>query len=238
VGMLVSSVHAFASIKLKADQVVSGMAIWFVGWGLSGVFFVSMFGKYQIPPAITVTPHIYIPYLSTLPLIGPLLFGEDPFFYIVIAILIAVQYFLYHTRQGLDLRTVGENPAVAEIMGVNTTLYRFAAVVFGGFMAGFGGAYLTLSIVGSFYFDLTAGEGFIAVALVYFGKWRPLRVMVGSLVFGAVYILYYTLESVFPSVPYEFFAMWPYIATLLLIMVVGARAKSPDSLAKPYVKEG
>lgn len=237
-GSILSSFHALASIKINADQVVSGTAIWFVGWGLSSVIFGSLFGKLQVPPAITVTPHIFVPYLTNLPLVGPLLFGEDPFFYIVIATLIGVDYFLYHTKPGLNLRSVGENPAVAEIMGVNITLYRLGAVLFGGFMAGFGGAYLALSVVGSFYYGLTAGAGFVAVGLVFFAKWKPFRVLIGCLVFGAVYVLYFTLESVFPSVPYEFFAMWPYIAVLLVIMLVGARARAPDSLSKPYLKEG
>jgi simple sugar transport system permease protein len=104
-------------------------------------------------------------------------------------------------------------------------------------MAGFGGAYLVLSLVGTYYFNITAGSGFIAVALVYFGKWKTPRVFIGSLIFGAVFVLYYSLESVFPSVPYEFFAMWPYLATLLIIILVGSRAKSPNALAKPFTKE-
>lgn len=236
-GLVISSVHALASIKFNADQVISGTAIWFIGWGLSGVIYVSMFGNLAVPPAVAVAPHVYLPVLTDLPIVGPLLFGEDPFFYLLIAILIGVHYFLFHTKQGLNLRAVGENPAVAEIMGVNVTRYRFASVLFGGLMAGFGGAYLVLSLVGSFYFDITAGIGFIAVALVYFGKWKTPRVVLGSLIFGAVYVLYYSLESVFPSVPYEFFAMWPYIATLLIIILVGSKARAPYSLAKPYSKE-
>lgn len=237
VGVVVSSVHALASITFNADQVISGTAIWFLGWGLSGVIFVSMFGNLPVPPSVAVASHVYLPVLSDLPVVGPLIFGEDPFFYLLIAILIGVHFFLFHTKQGLNLRAVGENPAVAEIMGVNVTRYRYASVLFGGLMAGFGGAYLVLSIVGSFYFDITVGAGFIAVALVYFGKWKTPRVFIGSLIFGAVYVLYYSLESVFPSVPYEFFAMWPYIATLVIIILVGSKARAPDSLAKPYSKE-
>jgi simple sugar transport system permease protein len=103
--------------------------------------------------------------------------------------------------------------------------------------AGIGGAYLTLVLVGSFDYDMTAGIGFVAVALVLFGKWRPWRVFIGALVFGAIYVLYLTLESVLPSFPYQFLEMWPYLATLGFIMVVGKRANPPAALATPYRKE-
>jgi len=235
IGVLFSLFHAIATITFRADQVVSGTAIWFIGWGISGVIFAATFRG--VSPTVPVLGTIYIPYLTNLPLVGKLIFGEDPMAYILVALLIAGQYFLYHTKQGLNLRTVGNDPRVAEIMGVNPFLYRYAAVLFGGFMAGLGGAYLTLVIVGSFYFDMTAGMGFIAVALVYFGKWNPWRVFAGSLIFGAVYIFYIYLETIIVSVPYEFFDMWPYLAVLGMILVIGLRARPPTSLALPYIKE-
>ncbi len=237
VGVLFAAVHGIVSILLHGDQVISGTAIWFIGWGISGVIYASTFGLYSTPPSVAVLPTVYIPYLTSLPIIGKLFFGEDPFVYVMVVMLIAVQYIMFHTKFGLNLRTVGENPHVAETMGVNPVLYRFIAVLFGGFMAGLGGAYLILGIVGSFYFDMTAGMGFIAVALVYFGKWNPWRVLVGSLIFGAVYVLYLTLESVFPNISYNFFSMWPYLATLILIFAVGARSHAPSSLTMPYIRE-
>ncbi|MDG6927681.1 MAG: ABC transporter permease [Nitrososphaerota archaeon] len=237
VGMMFAAVHGIVSILLHGDQVISGTAIWFIGWGISGVMYASTFGLYSVPPSVAVLPTLYIPYLTSIPIIGKLFFGEDPVVYIMVVILVVVQYVMFHTKFGLNLRTAGEDPRVAEIMGVNPVLYRFIAVLFGGFMAGIGGAYLIIGIVGSFYFDMTAGMGFIAVALVYFGKWTPWRVLVGSLIFGAVYILYLALESVFPSVSSNFFAMWPYLATLVLIFAVGAKSHAPSSLALPYLRE-
>jgi len=165
-----------------------------------------------------------------------LIFGENPIFYLTLLLIGGVQYFLYRTKPGLNLRTVGENPRVADVMGVNPTWYRYGAVLFGGFFAGIGGAYLTLVIVGSFDYDITAGIGFVAVALVLFGKWRPWRVFIGALVFGAIYVLYLTLESALPSFPYQFLEMWPYLATLAFIVVVGKRANPPAALGRPYDK--
>jgi len=236
VGILFSFFHAVASVTLKADQVVSGTAIWFIGWGLSGVLYVAAFGFTTSPVRINTLSPVSVPYLSNLPVVGQLIFGESPIFYLTLLLIAGVQYFLYHTKPGLNLRTVGENPRVADVMGVNPTKYRYGAVLFGGFMAGIGGAYLTLVIVGSFDYDMTAGIGFVAVALVLFGKWRPWRVFIGALVFGAIYVLYLTLESLLPSFPYQFLEMWPYLATLGFIVVVGKRANPPAALAKPYDK--
>lgn len=237
VGMLFSFFHAFASITLKADQVVSGTAIWFIGWGLSGVLYVAAFGFSASPVRLNTLPSISIPYLSNLPIVGQVIFGESPVFYLTLVLLFGIQYFLYHTRPGLNLRTVGQNPRVADVMGVNPTLYMYAGTLFGGLLAGIGGAYLTLVIVGSFNYDMTAGIGFVAVALVLFGKWRPWRVFIGALMFGAVYVLYLTLESVLPSFPYQFLEMWPYLAALGFIVVVGKRANPPAALGRPYYKE-
>lgn len=234
VGVLFSFFHALASISLKADQVVSGTAIWFIGWGLSGVLYVAAFGFSASPVRINTLSSVSIPYLSSLPVVGQLVFGESPIFYLTLVLIAGVQYFLYRTKPGLNLRTVGEDPRVAEVMGVNPIRYRYGAVLFGGFLAGIGGAYLTLVIVGSFDYDMTAGVGFVAVALVLFGKWRPWRVFIGALVFGAIYVLYLTLESVLPSLPYQFLEMWPYLATLGFIIVVGKRANPPAALARPY----
>ena len=228
VGMLFSLFHAVVSISITADEVVSGTALWFIGWGLSGVIYAAMLGSKAL--ARSGVPHVSV--------VEPILFGLDPLFYVVIGALVGIQFFLYHTKVGLNLRAVGESPQIAEIMGVNPLAYRYGAVLFGGLMAGLGGAYLTLAVVGSFYYNMTAGLGFIAVALVYFGKWRPWRVFIGCLIFGAVYVLYLSLESVFPSVPYQFFAMWPYLATLLVILVIGPKAHAPSSLTLPYRKEG
>jgi len=238
IGLAFSVIHGIVSITMKLDQVVSGTALWFIGWGISGVIYASIFGISSTPPTVLTLRAVYIPYLSSIPFFGKFIFGEDPMAYILVVLLIVIQYFLFHTKQGLNLRTVGNDPRVAEIMGVNPILYRYAALLFGGFMAGIGGAYLTLVIVGSFYFDMTAGIGFIAVALVYFGKWNPWRVFAGTLIFGAVYVFYLMMESIYPAIPYDFYQMLPYLATLVMILVIGARAKAPTALTLPYIKEG
>jgi simple sugar transport system permease protein len=238
IGIAFSAIHGIVSITMKLDQVVSGTALWFIGWGLSGVIYASFFGISSIPPTVLTLKPVYIPYLSSIPFFGKFIFGEDPLVYILIVLLIVVQYFLFHTKQGLNLRTVGNDPRVAEVMGVNPILYRYAALLFGGFMAGIAGAYLTLAIVGSFYFDMTAGMGFIAVALVYFGKWNPWRVFAGTLIFGAVYVLYFMMESIYPVIPYEFYQMLPYLVTLVMILIIGAKARAPAALTLPYIKEG
>jgi ABC-type uncharacterized transport system permease subunit len=235
-GLLLSMLHAFASVSLKADQVVSGTALWFIGWGLSGVIYRALFGKYLVPPTISPMPRLNIPYLSTVPVIGPMIFGQDAIAYFIIIVLIATHYFLFHTQAGLNLRAVGEDPRTAEEMGVNPKLYRYAAIMFGGFMAGIGGAYLAIVITGTFYYNLTSGIGFIAVALIYFGKWKPFRTLLGCLIFGAVYVLFLTIQTHFQSIPYQFFAMWPYLAILVIIAAVASKSHAPSALAKPYEK--
>lgn len=235
-GLLFSVLHAFASVSLKADQVVSGTALWFIGWGLSGVIYRALFGKYRVPPTISPLPHLNIPFLSTVPVIGPIIFGQDPVAYFILAALITTHYFVFHTQAGLNLRAVGEDPRTAEEMGVNPKLYRYAATMFGGFMAGIGGAYLAIAITGTFYYNLTAGLGFIAVALIYFGKWKPFRTLLGCLIYGAVYVLFLAIQTHFQSIPYQFFAMWPYLAILVIIAAVASRSRAPSALAKPYEK--
>ncbi|MGC8661688.1 MAG: ABC transporter permease [Nitrososphaeria archaeon] len=238
IGLAFSVIHGIVTITMRLDQTTSGTALWFIGWGISGVIYASIFGISSTPPTILTLRGVYIPYLSSIPFFGKFIFGEDPMAYILIVLLIVVQYFLFHTKQGLNLRTVGNDPRVAEIMGVNPIRYRYAALLFGGFMAGIGGAYLTLVVVGSFYFDMTAGIGFIAVALVYFGKWNPWRVFAGTLIFGAVYVFYLMMESIYPAIPYDFYQMLPYLATLVMILVIGAKARAPTALTLPYIKEG
>jgi len=235
-GTLLALLHAVASISLRADQVVSGTAIWFIGWGLSGVAYRALFGNYLVPPTIAALPHLQLPVLTSIPIIGPILFGQDPAAYFILLMIVLTHYFLFHTQTGLNLRTVGEDPRTAEEMGVNPIRYRYAATMFGGFMAGIGGAYLTIAVTGTFYYDLTAGLGFIAVALIYFGKWKPLRTLVGCLVYGAVYVLFLTIQTHFLMIPYQFFAMWPYLAIVVILAAVAAKSGGPASLAKPYEK--
>jgi ABC-type uncharacterized transport system permease subunit len=236
-GMLFALFHAIASISFRADQIVSGTAIWFVGWGLSGLLYRVYLGSATSSPSIITLSPVHIPALSSIPYVGTLIFGEDPLAYLIIALVAGTHFFLYHTKMGLNLRTVGEDPKVAETAGVNPILYRYAATMFCGFLSGVGGAYLTLAVVGTFYYDITAGIGFIAVALVYFGRWRPIITLVGALIFGTVYVFYITIESSFLFIPYEFFAMFPYLATIFLIAIFGSRARPPRALARPYAKE-
>ena len=235
-GMCLSLLHAVAAVSLKADQIVSGTAIWFIGWGLSGVIYRALFGKILVPPTINSIPHLSLPILSSIPIIGPIIFGQDPVAYFIILTVVAVHYFLFHTQPGLNLRTVGEDPRTAEEMGVNPKRYRIYAIMFGGLMAGIGGAYLTIAITGTFYYDLTGGMGFIAVALISFGKWKPFRTFFGCLVFGAVFVVFLTIQNYYPSIPYQFFQMWPYLAILVILSGVSAKSGGPAALGKPYEK--
>ena len=235
-GLSLSLLHAVAAISLRADQVVSGTAVWFIGWGLSGIIYRALFGSYLVPPTISPLPYLQLPILSSIPILGPVIFGEDPAAYFIIIMVVVVHYFLFHTQAGLNLRTVGEDPRTAEEMGLNPKLYRYAATMFGGFMAGIGGAYLAIAVTGTFYYDLTAGMGFIAVALIYFGKWKPYQTLLGCLVFGAVSVLFLTIQTHFQTIPYQFFAMWPYLAILTILAGVAAKSGGPGGLGKPYEK--
>ena len=235
-GGLLALLHAFASITLKVNQVVSGLAITMIGLGVSGIMGKQYIGK----PLGVGFAALEIPVLSDLPILGPLLFQFDPLVYISIFLVPVLWFVLYRTRWGLSLRSVGENPATADALGVNIVVVRYLAVFFGGLLAGMGGAYLSVVYAPSWIEGMTAGVGWIVIALTIFAMWDPLRALLGAYLFGGVRVLQYRLQPL--GISPNLLAMLPFIFTILVLMASAGEAMrkrigAPASLMQPYSRE-
>ena len=234
VGALSALLHAFFAVTLRANQYVSGLALTMVGLGLSGLFGRAYAGK----PLAHPLPKWDVPLLKELPWIGPGVFeGQSALLYLGLLLALGLSVFLHQTRPGIHLRSVGENPAAADALGVNVYLVRYLAVVFGGAMAGVAGAYLSVAYRPSWTEGMTAGMGWIALAIVIFAAWEPLRAVLAAFLFGAFYHLAYRFQGVLPP---EFLKMTPYLFTILFL-VLSALGKSvrlgaPEALGRPYVR--
>jgi len=234
-GAALAALFAFLTLTLAANQVASGLAITIFGGGLSSLLGASFVGRRVAPLA-----HVHIPLLSNIPLLGPLLLRYDPLVYLSIAVTGFIAWALHRTRAGLVLRAVGESDVSAYALGYNVLRIRFLAVLFGGALAGLAGAYLSLAATPMWMEGLTAGRGWIALALVVFGAWRPWRVLAGAYLFGAITVLQFYLQGAgFVAVPTQFLAMIPYLATIVVLTVISSggarrRLRAPASLGNPF----
>ena len=238
-GGLLALVHAFLTIHLRASQTVSGLALTMFGTGLSSYIGKSFIGI-PLPCALK---EVHIPGLSDIPALGAIFFRHDMLVYLSYIIVACVFFYLYKTRFGLYLRSVGENPSAADAMGVNVYLYRYVHVVAGGMLAGIGGAYLSLAYAPSWLENMTAGRGWIAVALVIFATWSPVRVMIGSYIFGGLDVLGFRLQTFGISVSPFFLKMLPYVFTVVVLVFISRNlykkkvGQQPQSLSLPYDRE-
>lgn len=237
-GLLMAWVHGVLSIKYKVDQIVSGTVINILAVGLTSY----LSGRFLQDPAFnwlnragTFAP-VKIPVLNRIPVIGPLLFEGNFFFYLTIALVIGLSILLFRTRFGLRVRAVGEHPRAADTLGVNVYLMRYAAVLLGGVLAGLGGAYFTIGSVGRFDEQMTAGRGFIGLAAMIFGNWTPAGAFGASLLFGFADSLQTRLQILGIPIPSEFLLMAPYIVTIVVISGLVGRATPPAADGQPYEK--
>src|SRR5579862_1666341 len=205
-GVLMSLIFALMTLGLAVNQVATGLALTILGVGVSGLIGAGFVGE-RIMPA----PHLNIPVLTDIPFAGRILFGEDAFVYLSLALLTGVWLFLYRTRAGLVLRAAGDNHISAHALGYPVLRIRLFAVLFGGACAGLAGAYLPLAYTPFFIPGMTAGRGWIALALVVFASWRPGRVVIGAYLFGAVTILQLHVQAMSLSIPSQFLDSLPYI---------------------------
>ncbi|UWU90812.1 ABC transporter permease [Bradyrhizobium sp. CB1015] len=224
-GTLMSLVFALMALGLAVNQVATGLALTILGVGLSGLIGASFVGE-RITPAV----HLYIPVMTDIPLIGRVLFGEDGFVYFSIALIVGVWWFLYRTRAGLILRACGDNHVSAHALGYPVLRIRTFAVMFGGACAGLAGAYLPLAYTPFFIPGMTAGRGWIALALVVFSSWRPGRLVVGAYLFGAVTILQLHAQGWGVGIPSQFMSALPYLATVIVLVLI-SRARTGGSTA-------
>ncbi|GAA1345635.1 ABC transporter permease [Arthrobacter roseus] len=237
-GMLVSVVLAMFSIKYFVNQIIVGVVLNVLVSGVTGFLASTLLSRdpqvWNNPPRL---PDISIPLLSDIPIIGPILFKQSIVGYLMYIIVIVIYLGLYYTKWGLRLRAVGEHPQAADTVGINVNRWRFWNVVLGGGVAGLGGAFYTLVAVSSFTPDMTAGQGYIALAALIFGRWNPIGAFFASLLFGFATNLQYVLSIVGTSVPSQFLAMLPYIVTILAVAGLVGKSRAPAASGIPYVKE-
>jgi len=213
--MLLSLLFGFLTLTLQTNQVATGLALTLFGVGLS-----AFVGRGFVGQVVVGVKGISIPLLSDLPVIGPLLFRFDLLVYGSIVLFVALGWFLSRTRGGLLIRAVGESPASAHAIGYHVIGIRYLAVLFGGAMSGLAGAYLSLAITPMWVEGMTAGRGWIALALVVFATWKPWRVVLGAYLFGGVTILQFHAQGFGVRVPSEFLSMLPYIATIVVLVLI------------------
>lgn len=241
-GAAVCLLHALPAITLRVNQIVSGLALAMLGTGIA-----TFIGRAGSPPLVGQPPRAsFEPLLSggpaDLPVVGPLLFGHDALVYLSWVLVAGVSWYLFHTRPGLELRAVGEDPGAADTAGVAVVRIRYVHTVLGGALAGLGGAYFSLALVPSWQDGITGGAGWIAIGLVIFASWRPWRVLLAAYLFGGVTRLNFTLQAYGVSVPSQFLAMLPFILTIVvLILLTGGRRGrflgAPAALTRPYARE-
>ena len=233
-GTGMSLLFAFMAVSLAANQYAAGLALTIFGTGLSAFLGAGFVGQ-----SIDGLTRVAIPFLSDIPVLGRVLFDQDPLVYLSLIVFVGVAIFLRHTRGGLLLRAVGEDPEAANANGLKVLVVRYLAVAFGGGMAGLAGAYLSLAYTPLWTENMTAGRGWIALALVVFATWRPERVVLGAYLFGAASILHLVLQGLGWKSSTELLAMLPYVVTILMLVLLSwnparTRLNTPLSLGQPY----
>jgi simple sugar transport system permease protein len=237
VGGAASMIHGFFAITIKTKiQVVSGLALTFFGLGLTGVLGRGWEGK----PIEAVLPRVDIPLIESIPLFGPIVSGHNVLVYIGIAVAVLLWFLLFKTSWGITIRSVGEDPAAADTLGVNVALVRYLCVLLGGMLAGIAGSYLSVAYRPSWTEGMTAGMGWIVIALTIFSFWNPVVSLLGAYLFGSLFYLSYKLQ---PYLAPELLMIMPYLFTIVVLVVVNSsktfkrRLGVPASLGFPYTRE-
>jgi simple sugar transport system permease protein len=229
--------HGFMTVPLGLSQHVTGIGVTLLATSLTYYTYRLVFPEVTSPPKIEPFAPYAIPGLSDIPFFGEALFRQTPLTYLAFISVLLVAYVLYRTPIGLAVRTVGENPAAVEAQGIDVTLLRMGAVAVGSAFMAIGGAFLTMSAFNSFYFDMVNGRGWICIALVVFGSWRPGKALLGAILFAAFDAYQLRLQQLAGGyVPYQVFLMLPYILSILALIVMSRRAGYPRALMLAYRK--
>ena len=236
-GAVFSLLFAFLTLTLVANQVATGLALTILGLGLSGMIGEKFVGH----PGIKMNG-LDIPILSDIPVVGQLLFGQDLIFYLSLLLVVGVSWFLFRSRAGLMLRSVGDSHSSAHALGISVIKIRYLAVLFGGACAGLAVAHLSVVYVPQWVEGMTAGRGWIALALVVFASWRPGRVLIGAYLFGAVTIAQFHAQAVGVPIPAQFLTSLPYLATIVVLVLIARNRRltminTPASLGQPFVPD-
>ena len=227
-GMAIASIFAFLTQYLLTNQVATGLALTLFGLGFS-----AFVGRGYTEETIQLITATHIPILSDIPFVGPLLFSMNPLVYLSFLMVYLVWWFLFKTKQGLILRSIGDNHDAAHAIGHNVVRYRFIAILFGGAMAGIGGACLSLVQVPIWGEDMTAGRGWIALGLVVFASWMPFRVVLGALLFGGITILQLHAQGFNIRISAQYLSMLPYLATIFILVALRIRLKNKTNRTVP-----
>ncbi|MCZ7864711.1 MULTISPECIES: ABC transporter permease [Agrobacterium] len=236
-GAVFSLLFGFLTLTLVTNQVATGLALTILGLGVSGMLGESFVGL----PGIKLQPIVF-PLLSDIPFLGPLLFRQDLIFYLSIALVAGISWFLFKSRMGLKIRAIGDNHASAHALGINVIRTRYLAVMFGGACAGLAGAQLSLVYTPQWVENMAAGRGWIALALVVFASWRPWRVLAGGYLFGAVTIGQLHAQAFGIGVPSQLLSALPYLATIVVLVIISHNRRTtlintPASLGKSFVPD-
>lgn len=233
-GITFHAVFALLAVNLAVNQVVAGAALNILALGVTGVMYRSLFGV--TGKAFIVEPFgtIRLGPLADLPLLGPALFDQNVLVYFAIAVLAVIAYVLRATRYGLELRAAGERPEAADALGLGVLRLRWEALMLSGALTGLAGAYLTLAYANTFVEGISAGRGFVALAVVIVGRWHPWGLAAASLLFGGAMALQFSLQALGTAIPYQAFLALPYLLTLAVLAAMGGEAAAPSALAVPY----
>ena len=242
-GGLMASLHAVMSIKYKVDQIISGTVINILAAGATRFFNLRLLEPARLSDPGSF-PVISIPTLSEIPILGPIFFENQPTVFLMLILLPVVTYVLFATPWGLRLRACGEHPRAADTVGVHVNRMRYISVIIGGLIAGLGGAYFSLGVVGTFEDGMTRGQGFVALAAMIFGNWHPVGAFLAALLFGLANALQVKMQIIRPILPFlgvpaphSFLQMTPYILTIIVVAGVVGRARPPAMAGKPYEKQ-
>jgi simple sugar transport system permease protein len=233
-GMLSGLLMALLTVKLGVNQHVSGLGITLLMTGFSLFIFVLVYGDATLNP--TITPFQQVSLFRDIPILGTI-FDQYMLTYIAFALVPVVWWIIFRTNFGLHMRAVGENPEAADAAGINVYRTRTIALVIAGALMGVAGSFISLAQSGTFIYGIIAGRGWVCIALIIFGNWHPVKVMWGSLLFGAVYALQLRLQATGMNLPYEVFLALPYIVTIIALVIAGRNVSGPSAILKPYTRE-
>ncbi len=233
-GTMLSAIHAWMSITLKVDQIVSGIAMVVLGLGLTGFGFRITLGATSPAVAVPQFERLSFAGLAELPWIGPIVFHHHAPVYLGLVAALAVWWFLKYTERGLEIRAAGENPEAAVAVGIDVAALRYGCTLFGGAMAGAGGAFLAIAQLSGFVENMVSGRGFIAIACVVFGRWNPAGVVLASLFFGMADAAQIRLQTLNPDIPYQFFVVMPYALAIVSLVFLAGSARMPAALGIPF----
>lgn len=230
-GALMGLAMAFVTVNLQAEQGISGIGFYLFGLGLSDLLFQKLLGTVE---TVSGFSKVHIPWLSDLPVVGKIFFSQSVLVYGAFALVPVGWFVLNKTTLGLKIRAVGENPEAADSVGVSVARVRYFTIILGGILSGVAGASLSISLVNVFQQNMTSGLGFIAVALVYFGGWRPWGILGGALLFSMVNSLQLWVQVLGIPIPSDIAVMMPYIITIMVLVVAVSRVRAPSALTKPF----